>query len=91
MLKQRNESGITGKDLEAYQSIQPGMVLYGYCCGKFGRDSYGDKVVVRKTTDSLEVQEETRDGRRCTNWAEMRPDDWFDLVESSNSWLEEGR
>lgn len=26
--------------------IAPGTILYGFCHGYFGRDSYGDKVVV---------------------------------------------
>lgn len=88
MLKRINETGLVEKDLETYNSIQPGMVLYGYCCGKFGRDSYGDKVVVRKTIDYLEVQER-RDDQRFNNSASMQADDWYDLVESSNSWLKE--
>lgn len=88
MLRQRNKSGILGKDLEAYHSVEIGMTLYGYCCGIFGRDSYGDKVVVRKTHSYLEVEEEGLDGTKYTNTANIRSDEWYDLVQSSNSFLE---
>lgn len=83
MLLQRNESGLTSKELEAYNSIKPGMYLYGYCGGRFGRDSYGDKLVVSKTIDSVTVME---DGvKNCS----FQIHSWLDLVNSSNSSLKE--
>ena len=89
MLKQRGHSKLTGRDLEAYNSIETGMFLYGYCCGKFGRDSYGDKLVVSKSPNHIEVVEENLAGGHEKNSAEMDSDDWFDLVQSSNNWLKE--
>jgi len=41
-LKQRGENEWLS---QAVGLLTPGLVLYGYCGGRFGRDSYGDKVI----------------------------------------------
>lgn len=38
-------------------TIEPGDVLYGYCGGAFGRDSYGDKIVVAMGRDWIVCRE----------------------------------
>lgn len=36
--------------------IEPGDTLYGFCGGHFGRDSYGDKIVVAVGRDWVVVR-----------------------------------
>ena len=67
---------------EAYDTIKVGMTLYGYCCGYFGRDSYGDKIVVEKIPNYLVVAE-----NGFTNGGPIS--NWNDLVKSSNDALEQ--
>lgn len=38
---------------------EPGDTLYGFCHGAFGRDSYGDKVVIAVGRDWVLVRERT--------------------------------
>lgn len=45
------------------QSIRVGAVLYGFCGGCFGRDSYGDKRVEAIGADWVVAREE--DGNRA--------------------------
>lgn len=42
--------------------LRVGQVLYGYCNGKFGRDSYGDKRVEAIGADWVVVRESGRVG-----------------------------
>jgi hypothetical protein len=79
-LNQRKLSG----EAKARASIKPGTYLYGYCGGRFGRDSHGDKLVLKVYEDYLEVQEE--DGTLNNS---LTINSWVDLVNSSNSFLEE--
>lgn len=76
-LKQRGEGFGQAKFRSQFQ---PGMTLYGYCCGIFGRDSYGDKVIQAVYSNGIVVKE---DGHIIA----VDVDDWKGLLESSNEAL----
>ena len=83
VLKQREDSDETN----ARNAIRPGNLLFGYCGGLFGRESYGDKKVVSVHSDHLVVTEDghtlvsrTIDGESYT---------WAGLILDSNNSLEE--
>ena len=38
-------------------SLKPGMYLYGYCGGVFGRESYGDKKILSIGDEHITVEE----------------------------------
>lgn len=38
-------------------TIEPGDILFGYCGGFFGRDAYGDKIVVAMGRDWIVCRE----------------------------------
>lgn len=40
------------------ERIEPGDTLYGFCAGRFGRDSYGEKVVVATGRDWVVARED---------------------------------
>ena len=82
-LHQKNDSDFNFNEEEraAFNCVQPGAYLYGYCGGRFGRDSYGDKLVLSKTYKSVTVLE---DGVQDTSF-EIHS--WADLVKSSNNHL----
>jgi len=82
-LKQRKD--VDPEQFESRDSIKPGMILYGYCEGRFGRDSYGEKKVLEVHEDHVVVME---DGHVLTSFT---INDWTSLVESSNGALEEER
>jgi len=67
---------------KARAAIQPGMILYGYCCGYFGRDSYEDKLVIDIIGDHIEV----RDENGVEQIAEVKS--WMELLKSSNEELQ---
>lgn len=69
------------EEAKAKRACKPGMILYGYCCGYFGRDSYGDKKIIEIFGNKMEVEE---DGVRY--YADI--ESWKDLIESSNQELE---
>lgn len=81
-LNQKTDNNFTEEEQRAYNCIQPGMSLYGYCGGRFGRDSYGDKLVVSKTYEYVTVLE---DGVQHSSF---KISSWVDLVKSSNDFLE---
>jgi hypothetical protein len=83
ILKQRN---IKDKEVLAKSLIQPGMYLYGYCGGRFGRDSYDDKLVLSVSNNQVTVRNENG---RIENSFEIHS--WVDLVEDSNMYLEQER
>jgi hypothetical protein len=53
ILKQKEDT----EEYQAMSAIKPGMKLYGYCGGLFGRDSHGEKTVVDVHKDHLIVTE----------------------------------
>ena len=88
ILKQK---GYSDEEACAKAAIQPGMTLYGYCGGRFGRDSYGDKVVIEVRTDSVVVEDfsyscEKEKGLIIKSFPIYS---WVDLINESNRALEE--
>lgn len=81
ILRQRPE---TNDEDAARNAVKPGMILYGYCCGFFGRDSYEDKVVLEIVGNYIKV-------KGCdTSYINFgKIDSWVDLVNFSNSALSE--
>jgi hypothetical protein len=76
------QAKVATDDTKARDAFEVGMILYGYCCGHFGKDSYGDKKILEIIGNYLEVREE--DGSiKCAS-----VDSWAALLESSNSELE---
>jgi hypothetical protein len=45
-LLQESDFTNTGEEADAKSQFKPGVHLYGYCCGAFGRDSYETKTIV---------------------------------------------
>lgn len=78
VLKQYKEDT---EEAKAKRAFKPGMTLYGYCCGYFGRSSYGDKKIIEIFGNKIEVEE---DGVRF--YADV--ESWKDLLESSNQELD---
>lgn len=77
-LKQRDGS----PEIQARNLLKPGMMLYGYCGGDFGRDSYGDKKIIAVYEDHLVVEEE---GHTLVS---RTIHSWIKLIEDSNYYLE---
>jgi len=85
-----------GQDTEesaARAAFQPGMNLYGYCQGIFGRDSYGIKTIVKVYNNSIVVTEivwyyTNQKYFNVTKTASV--DSWVELLISSNTSLDEG-
>lgn len=48
-----------GEDDVMLRRLRPGDVLFGFCGGHFGRDSYGDKVVLDVGVDYVTARERT--------------------------------
>jgi hypothetical protein len=63
----------------ARRAFDIGMMLYGYCGGVFGRDSYEDKKIVNIFGNVIEAIDE--DG--VTHFS-REIDDWKNLLEESN-------
>lgn len=80
ILKQKN---CTDEEILARSAIQPGMTLYGYCGGVFGRDSYDDKVVVLIQDNTLTVKNEEGHLMSAQVYS------WADLIQASNYHLKE--
>lgn len=69
----------------ARQAMQPGLYLYGYCGGIFGRDSYGPKQILDIQEELIVVSELTSKGRvRRTGYTNK----WLRLLNSSNEALD---
>lgn len=83
VLKQKGDT----EESQARNAIKPGMVLYGYCGGAFGRDSYGDKIVLEVHEDHLVVREEGFTRTSFTIDGDIRT--WADLIKDSNECLEQ--
>lgn len=81
-----NQRGASSDENLARQAFKEGMILYGYCCGFFGRDSYGDKVITQINSNVIVVEE-----NGCTNVCDTTKEhfSWVDLLNSSNSYLEQ--
>lgn len=71
-------------EIDARNCIQPGMILYGYCCGYFGRDSYANKKII--SIDGREITVRDENGVISTSY---KITSWVDLVESSNKDMEQ--
>lgn len=81
------QKGQSSEESMAREAIKPGMVLYGFCGGLFGRDSYGEKTVQEVTREHLVVIE---DGYTLVS-REINGDPytWVKLIEDSNKSLKE--
>jgi len=64
---------------KARRAFQIGMTLYGYCGGRFGRDSYEDKKIVNIFGNIIEAIDE----EGITHFS-LEIEDWVNLLESSN-------
>lgn len=84
-LKQVNKSDLNQDQLIAREAFKPGLSIYGFCCGYFGRDSYGEKVIVEVGPDYLVVRE---NGVTCQSF---EINNWLELLNSSNNDAEELR
>lgn len=64
-----------------------GDVLYGYCGGRFGRDSYGVKRVeaVSETGDWIVVREGEGD-EATVNFTALKPGEYAKLLADSRAW-----
>lgn len=80
ILKQRN---LDSEESLARSQFQVGMEIYGYCCGYFGRDSYGIKTIMSIDGNHMTV----RDGDRTFGSGEIGS--WVALLKSSNDALRE--
>lgn len=83
ILRQKGQESWTKAEYEAKLQVQPGVTLYGYCCGIFGRDSYGDKTVISVAGNTLICKTE-RGVMICGD-----VHSWIDLITSSNEALAE--
>ena len=75
---------IENKDLKARNAFHPGLILYGYCCGIFGRDSYGPKKILSVSGKYLTVRD--KNGSVQTGSVGS----WTELLKSSNHDLNSG-
>lgn len=83
VLKQRGEAEHSAEELMAKSAFTVGAELYGFCCGIFGRDSYGvKKIIEMRRGDHIVVLEDGfhKNGKVYS---------WVELLESSNQFLEE--
>lgn len=78
VLEQYSEQG---EEAKAKRAFTPGMELYGYCCGVFGRDSYDTKTI--KEIKGSTIYAVNSDGALCSGHVYS----WVDLLESSNYFL----
>lgn len=93
VLKQRGDAELNNEELQAKSVFRVGMELYGYCCGVFGRDSYGVKKVTKIQGNYIHVEEKEWDTSLSADVMCERVGNvysWVDLLESSNTALESG-
>jgi hypothetical protein len=88
-----NQAGQNTEESAARAAFRPGMYLYGYCMGIFGRNSYGVKTIVKVDGNLIVVTEMVWDYTKqkyinVTNTANV--DSWVELLISSNTSLAEG-
>ena len=81
------QEGENDEDAQAKAVLLPGMKLYGFMCGLFGRDSYGTKTILSVHHDHIVAREDghtivsrTVDGRVYT---------WAGVIQDSNDCLKE--
>jgi hypothetical protein len=79
ILKQKSKSD----ENLAREAFKPGMILYGYCGGIFGRDSHGNKTIVEVDVTHNSIMVLESNGAYNTAFVES----WVGLLESSNSSL----
>lgn len=84
ILKQK---GLNDEESAAKAQIVPGISLYGFCCGYFGRDWTGEKVVTSVVGNVIHVVEEKYSGP--VHMSSFEITSWVDLIKSSNRDLEE--
>lgn len=84
VLKQRGEND---QEALARDAIKPGMKLYGFLGGLFGRGSYGEKTVVEVEAHYITAME---DGvRTISREIDGDPYTWVGVLEDSNRELGE--
>jgi len=79
VLKQVDEST---EETKARSAFKVGLFLYGYCQGRFGRDSHEDKKILKVGDNSITVME---NGVVSTS---LPITSWIELLDSSNNELE---
>lgn len=76
------QKGFNDEEQKAKRAFQPGMELYGYCGGIFGRDSYDIKTI--KEVNGNQIICFNSEGHYVSGVV----DSWVSLLESSNLSLE---
>jgi len=79
VLKQKE---VEGEEAEAKMAFRPGMKLYGYCGGIFGRDSYDIKTIFEIHPKQIQVI--NSEGLYQTG----NVSSWVKLLEDSNESLQ---
>ena len=77
--------------LKAKEKLKIGSKLYGYCCGFFGRDSYGDKIIKEvNLNDEEDIIELVVLEDKYRNFCTLNDiDDVIALINSSNNSMHE--
>lgn len=84
-LKQKNKEDCWRT--KAKETLIPGMTLYGHCLGFFGRNSFGDKEILKVFVNeegelAIRVQE---DNGACISCCIVDSKGVLSLIESSNN------
>src|ERR1700687_5979436 len=74
---------VNAEETRARRAFKEGMVLYGYCNGIFGEDSYEDKKITCIIGNYMEVENIEGNG---TGFGIIK--NWVELLESSNQEIE---
>lgn len=71
---------------KAKETLIQGMTLYGYCCGFFGRDSYGNKeILATYVDDDGDFVIRVSEGGHVNSTCFSDPKGILMLIESSNN------
>lgn len=76
------------EEAKARRAFKEGMILYGYCNGIFGDDSYANKKIITIIGNYVEVMELNEDGEDTGRRGFSIVDNWVSLLESSNQEVE---
>jgi hypothetical protein len=82
-LKQRS---FKNDEFQAKSQLQPGVEIYGFLHGLFGRDSYGVKVIMEVKDDHIIAKEDSI--TICSRTIDGTTYKWSEIIEDSNRWLE---
>ena len=85
ILKQK---GMHDDEVRSRLQIQPGLKLYGFCGGLFGRDSWGEKTVVAVRDNRIDFLEYDELGTSREVDGDIYT--WAGLIKDSNRELEMG-